>query len=323
MSDFDMMDIEDRRSSVVSQMARPGQMPPSSLVLIFDTNFLLDHLPIVDGLRGLPVPHQLIIPNQVVRELDGLKSSSSHVSGAARKAIDWIYGFLHNNDQILRVQRLHERLDRGAVQDDAILDACLFFGSENMVVLFSNDKNLCVKALAQGVLTVSYREDMTSQMIADRLVAEFSRVNGDVMELEVSRGDTQVAADNVYSQVHTLAVEAIEHVLREEFGDDFDMIDYDPSKQHSLRDCCYTLRHYSISTFGSYFSSSGINPLKLLKEKHSIAEYSSKPQSQEQLSEFVEFWVIVLEGLYKKRSSEQKAALKMVIDAWRKTAQTA
>ncbi|KAG7885455.1 hypothetical protein KL936_005261 [Ogataea polymorpha] len=323
MSDFDMMDIEDRRSSVGSQIARPGQPTPSSLVLIFDTNFLLDHLPIVDGLRGVPVPHQLIIPNQVVKELDGLKSSDSHVSGAARRAIDWIYGFLHNNDHILRVQRLHERIDREAVQDDAILDACLFFGSENMVVLFSNDKNLCVKALAHGVLTVSYRKDMTLQTIIDRLVAEFSRVNGDVMELEVERDDRQVAADNVYSQVHTLVVEAIEHVLRQEFGDDFDMIDYDPSKQHSLRDCCYTLKHYSVSTFGNYFRNVGINPLKLLKDKHSIAEYSSKPQSGEQLSEFIEFWIIVLEGLYKKRSSEQKGALKMVIDAWRKTAQMA
>ncbi|KAG7924503.1 hypothetical protein KL925_005306 [Ogataea polymorpha] len=323
MSDFDMMDIEDRRSSVGSQIARPGQATPSSLVLIFDTNFLLDHLPIVDGLRGVPVPHQLIIPNQVVKELDGLKSSDSHVSGAARRAIDWIYGFLHNNDHILRVQRLHERIDREAVQDDAILDACLFFGSENMVVLFSNDKNLCVKALAHGVLTVSYRKDMTLQTIIDRLVAEFSRVNGDVMELEVERDDRQVAADNVYSQVHTLVVEAIEHVLRQEFGDDFDMIDYDPSKQHSLRDCCYTLKHYSVSTFGNYFRNVGINPLKLLKDKHSIAEYSSKPQSREQLSEFIEFWIIVLEGLYKKRSSEQKGALKIVIDAWRKTAQMA
>ncbi|KAH3664245.1 hypothetical protein OGAPHI_004597 [Ogataea philodendri] len=306
MSYSDMMDVEERRD-----------LPPGKLVLVFDTNFLLDQLSIADGLRGLPVAHQLVIPQQVVRELDGLKSSDSHVATAARKAIDWLYAFLHNNDEIVRVQRLHERTDRQATGDDAILDACLFFGTEAMVVLFSNDKNLCVKALAHGVLTVSWRPDMDVQMVRQRLVQEFARVNGDVMDLEPKETVHTSSTDTVYSQVHALVLEAIEYVLKHEFGDDFDMIGYDVNKSRSLRDCCYTLKQYTISTFGSYFRSGSINPLKLLKEKQKIDEYSSKPTTPEQLREFVEFWTIVLDGLYRNRDNEQRSALNTVTQAWR------
>lgn len=158
--------------------------------LVVDTNFILSHLSLLDDLERLlhtkyMGTYQIVIPKQVVHELDGLKDAdrtidSRHsISRLARSAIDWCYLHFHESMPTVTGQRLHERIDKNALKDNAILDCCLYFqnvenGGGNMVVLLSNDKNLCVKALVNNVLTISYRLGMTADLIANNVVSELN-----------------------------------------------------------------------------------------------------------------------------------------------------
>lgn len=165
--------------------------------LVVDTNFILSHLNLLNELEILsqnkyPGVYQIVIPKQVIHELDGLKNSSGSdldminsqhaISNLARSAIEWCYSHIHDSIPTVTGQRLYERIDRDAVKDNAILDCCLYFqnvenGGDNMVVLMSNDKNLCVKSLVNNVLTISYRPEMTAKLIASNIILEMQNRN--------------------------------------------------------------------------------------------------------------------------------------------------
>ncbi|ONH67254.1 Transcriptional protein SWT1 [Cyberlindnera fabianii] len=153
--------------------------------LVLDTNFMISHLDIVDKLAKLHTQyhHVIVIPLTVVKELDGLKESSRTNNGGidgvtvghlARWANDWIYAKLANMDKSVRGQKLREKLEPSAVKDDAILDCSLYLKEKEnaLVVLLSNDKNLCMKALTNEVLTVSYRKGMTAELISQTVFEE-------------------------------------------------------------------------------------------------------------------------------------------------------
>lgn len=180
---------------VPTDMSSANEVPNSSdrthiAYLVVDTNFLLSHLTLLNDLERLlhqkyMGAYQIVIPKQVVHELDGLKDAnktidSKHsISHLARSAIDWCYLHFHESIPTVTGQRLHERIDKNVLKDNAILDCCLYFqnvenGGNNMVVLLSNDKNLCVKALVNNILTISYRSGMTAELIADNVVAELN-----------------------------------------------------------------------------------------------------------------------------------------------------
>lgn len=158
--------------------------------LVVDTNFILSHLTVLSDLESLlhtkyNGAFQIVIPKQVVHELDGLKESkrsvdSNHsIARLARNAINWCYSHFHDSIPTVTGQRLHERVDKSAIKDNAILDCCLYFqnvenGGGNLVILMSDDKNLCVKSLVNNVLTVSYREGMTADLIAENVVSELN-----------------------------------------------------------------------------------------------------------------------------------------------------
>lgn len=57
----------------------------------------------------------------------------------------------------MRGQKLFEVVDRKhELNDDRILDCCLFFARHTRVVLISNDRNLCVKALVHNVFCFTW-----------------------------------------------------------------------------------------------------------------------------------------------------------------------
>ncbi|CAK7903277.1 transcriptional protein Swt1p [[Candida] anglica] len=155
----------------------------ASAYLVVDTNFILSHLDIISELARLAHKYKfrLIIPITVVQELDGLKKSSRmetpaygaisgrSISHLARWANDWIYTQLAQNSKSVRGQAKAERLDINTIQDDSILDCCLYFQklhNRSLVILMSNDKNFCAKAMTNSVLTVSYRPNMTAELIS-------------------------------------------------------------------------------------------------------------------------------------------------------------
>jgi rRNA-processing protein FCF1 len=164
----------------------PELKPTRETLMVVDTNFILSHLDIIDSLAKLNVKyhHKIVIPVTVVKELDGLKMSKrttndntvdgKTVGHLARWANSWIFQKLADLNSSVRAQKLREFIDRSAVKDDAILDYCLFLQQKEnaLVILLSNDKNLCMKALANDVLTVSYRKGMTADLIAAKAFTE-------------------------------------------------------------------------------------------------------------------------------------------------------
>lgn len=177
------------------------------LLLIIDTNFAISHLSILKDLAKLHerYGHILVVPWAVIRELDGLKNSGKieyrNRPGAittgdcgldqtlgqrARLANTWIFEQLGDRSQSLFGQKVSERLSESKGGDDAILDCCRYFQhkADSFVVILSDDKNLCMKALIHEIMTVSYTEGMTAETIARITHEEYSKQTGEMMDMD-------------------------------------------------------------------------------------------------------------------------------------------
>ncbi|KAJ3012704.1 hypothetical protein HKX48_006121 [Thoreauomyces humboldtii] len=208
------------------QPAKPSKLPngaasAASAALVLDTNYFISHLPFLEAvLRCLPSPHiQFVVPYAVIKELDSLKDNHKRteqkkaeavmarvgdpgaqapsmrtLSDYARKANSFLHQHLQFRNPGLRGQQISERSkDSDAHEitaDDRILDCCRFMQEMpgKKVLLLSNDKNLCVKALVHGIPTVSaYKEGP----------AQFLRHIGQVLHLpetlHMSRGGSSVS----------------------------------------------------------------------------------------------------------------------------------
>lgn len=166
--------------------ARLSKVAGNVSFLVIDTNFILSHLLLLDALKDYGTYYKfiLIIPLEVVRELDGLKDSrrsplnersKTTVGKLARMANDWIYYCLAEQFVTVYAQGKQEIIDDFLSNDDAILDCSLYFKCvfpQTLHVVLSDDKNLCAKALLNDILTISYRDEMDAQMIAKRVFSE-------------------------------------------------------------------------------------------------------------------------------------------------------
>ncbi|KAH3687953.1 hypothetical protein WICPIJ_001068 [Wickerhamomyces pijperi] len=189
-----------KATEMLNNLARDTSSPSSSVNepsdmshLVLDTNFMISHLDIVDSLSKLHLTynHKIIIPSTVIKELDGLKGSNKistedgnfegkTIGLLARWANDWIYRQLASSNPSVRAQKLYECVDRSTQKDDSILDCCLYFKLKekvSTVVLLSNDKNLCMKALGNEILTVSYRKDMSAELISETICKQNQETN--------------------------------------------------------------------------------------------------------------------------------------------------
>ncbi|KAK7133673.1 hypothetical protein R3I94_015514 [Phoxinus phoxinus] len=152
-----------------------------ALLIVLDTNVLLSHLEFVKkirshGLSGLGFP-TLLIPWVVLQELDYLKSGklSSKVEDKARPAVHYIYSCLKNQEPRLMGQSMQQASQAaggpGVVNnDDRVLECCLQYQAlypEGAVVLCTNDKNLCSKALLSGVKALS-KADLVKEVEGTR-----------------------------------------------------------------------------------------------------------------------------------------------------------
>ncbi|ANB12370.1 Swt1p [Sugiyamaella lignohabitans] len=143
--------------------------PVSAIVV--DTNFLMSNLDIVEKLCELAVTysHAIVVPYQVLQELDGLKSSfDSSKSFKARSGANWLYEKLANSTPCVVGQGIDDTLTSGLDGDDAILDCCRYYHQMHNVftVLLSNDRILCTKALVNNIRTVTFVPGMTATQIA-------------------------------------------------------------------------------------------------------------------------------------------------------------
>ncbi|KAJ4439086.1 hypothetical protein ANN_15043 [Periplaneta americana] len=132
--------------------------------IVLDTNILLSSLTYVEELRdtnfkglGFPI---LIIPWQVLQELDILKDQrggvkNSSVTARARKAVSFLHSNFVTKHPRVRGQSALDAFPQDfkmEVPDDAILQCCLHIVHRTQqVILLSNDKNLCNKAIVNGI----------------------------------------------------------------------------------------------------------------------------------------------------------------------------
>lgn len=285
-------------------------------ILVLDTNFILSHLKIIDELRELAPEFglKIVVPIAVMQELDGLKNSTRVASGVgldddddrerisgesvghlARWANEWIYSSLANSSGIVKGQKLSQRLDRDAVKDDSILDCCMYYKlhyAGALVVLLSNDKNLCLKALSNDVLTVSFRPGMSSKLIAS-VVYEQNVTTFGKLEMKVSQvthnshnnnnnhnhaqpnhsqhpqpsqewidsarnvsglNSFQEVSAKVYQEIQTILLSALHHCMEAEYEEDLELLrDYDKTTIVDLGDCAQVLIRFWFPVFQQYF----------------------------------------------------------------------
>ncbi|KAM3619962.1 uncharacterized protein V6R79_016383 [Siganus canaliculatus] len=157
--------------------AEPHFQPKQDLILVLDTNILLSHLEYVKkvvsrglGVLGFPL---VLIPWVVLQEMDSLKRGrglSGSVAHLAAPAISYVYSCLKSCQPQLWGQSMQQAAaSSGGLSaesnDDRVLHCCLQYQRLYpgcALILCTNDKNLCSKALLSGVHAFS-KSDLEAQ----------------------------------------------------------------------------------------------------------------------------------------------------------------
>lgn len=328
-------------------------------VYVIDTNFIISQLQTLEGLRQLSqiYHHVLVVPTTTIAELDGLKSSTSTtIAKHARAGNMWLYKNLAEANSGIIGQKLRQRLNPDAYKDDSILDCCLYFKEKLgcFVILLSNDKNLCLKALTEEILTVSYRDGMTSELIASKSYQEnCARFGNNTMYLNLpyehnnneiydntylqkavnaakindSNTDEHLnpttmfasmtvaeKAEVIYMDIQFVVTITIKSIMNDEYGEDLPYIDFKKEQLKTLQDCSHCIYSHWISVFSDYFRHSKI---KREDWKKLPACLISIPKSQEDIDNMIFFWQDILENLFIKKSEQEYHQLKEYFFKWK------
>ncbi|XP_077573581.1 transcriptional protein SWT1 [Stigmatopora nigra] len=162
------MDIDPTEESTTYSLSE--ETAQQAVILVLDTNILLSHLDYVKNMQkrgigalGIPV---VLIPWVVLQELDSLKKGKGFkdcVAHLACPAISYIYNSLKRRDHHLWGQSMQQAAQSNNSlmaenNDDKVLQCCLQYQSlypGRVLILCTNDKNLCSKAVLSGVKAFS------------------------------------------------------------------------------------------------------------------------------------------------------------------------
>lgn len=148
------------------------------LLIVIDTNILMNHLKFVKILKTTEIPGfdtlVLIIPWVVMQELDRMKAGKllKHVQHKAVPAIHFINDSLKSQDRKLwgqslqlASQKLYGLSDEN--NDDRVLKCCLQYQELfpcSLVILCTDDRNLRSKGLISGVKSLS-KEELDTEIL--------------------------------------------------------------------------------------------------------------------------------------------------------------
>lgn len=322
--------------------------------LIIDTNFFLKHLDIIIGLKQIAKKNGLllIIPSTVINELDGLKKSVKKdynlnnysdlsIDYLARCANDWIYDSLSQNNEVIKGQKFDEKIHYNLDPDDSILDCCLFFKNKNknsQIVLMSNDKILCSKALSNEILTISFRQHMTAFVIANFLNEEKNKtkknysestfintvnLKNDFNQIENNTQETFfLLMSKIYNEVQEITQHTVKHCMNESYKEDINnLIDYDKDLT-TLKSCSYVIIRFWIPVFLTYFQNlpdkfKPFNETFVKKKSVKKSIYTIIPISINELKSFIKFWSKFLISVFKVEFGIKKTEfLNGMIEKW-------
>ncbi|KAJ2697088.1 hypothetical protein FB645_006023 [Coemansia sp. IMI 203386] len=162
-------------------MVKGDLLDHARMIVVVDTNCFLNNLSLVRSLSSQALGHGLVIvvPKVVVQELDGLKLSyrtntvagqgPKDVASMARAATRFLEESLGYEGNALRCQKRSEYLEKEIINDDQIIDCCLYFIEKHKlpVAVLSQDRLLNVKARANGCATCGeWTKDAASLIFA-------------------------------------------------------------------------------------------------------------------------------------------------------------
>uniref|UniRef100_F6R9S8 Transcriptional protein SWT1 n=1 Tax=Ornithorhynchus anatinus TaxID=9258 RepID=F6R9S8_ORNAN len=147
----------------------------TKLLIVIDTNVLMNHLQFVRILKNTEVPGfdklVLIIPWIVIQELDRMKDGKL-LKHAQHKAVPAVYfindclkaqdGKLWGQSLQLASQKVYGMSDEN--NDDRVLKCCLQYQNlfpKSVVLLCTDDRNLCNKGMISGVKSLNKGELIT------------------------------------------------------------------------------------------------------------------------------------------------------------------
>lgn len=233
--------------SVKDQATLPTYSDP--LYIVIDTNILLAHLRFVSELKDYPLPGVgapiLYIPWMVFQELDSLKDavnrthSQRNVNGdeektyklniLARKAILFISTCLEQQHPRVKGQTAVEAgtVIPGFVEesnDDSILHCGLSLqtrAKHSYVVLLSNDRNLCNKAIVSGIKAFSQQNVLLGlrSLFQNGTVAvrkeNFEEYNHE-LEIQTEIAARRKQADHLSCELQCMLREAFSKIIEDE-----------------------------------------------------------------------------------------------------------
>ncbi|XP_015268262.1 PREDICTED: transcriptional protein SWT1 [Gekko japonicus] len=145
-------------------------------LIVIDTNILISHLELIKSLKNTDIPgigkFGLVIPWVVLQELDNLKKGRilANVAQKAIPAVHFIHMCLKDQNSKLwgqSVQLASQQTYGFSIEnnDDRVLQCCLQYQKlfpQAEVVLLTDDKNLCNKALVSEVKALRKAELVTA-----------------------------------------------------------------------------------------------------------------------------------------------------------------
>ncbi|KAI8137293.1 PIN domain-containing protein [Fennellomyces sp. T-0311] len=178
-------------------------------IAVLDTNFLISNLGYLKALTAeaelQPGSLLVIVPWIVVQELDGLKmrnkiqggrDGGGNVGDLARIAMRFLEDALRKKRMWLRGQKTDEIFDRNArltKGDDSILDCCRYFQQiVRPVTLFTNDRNLAIKAMIHEITSLSSENKAQMMEYASALAPPTPHYHEQQQHVQVTDADGDV-----------------------------------------------------------------------------------------------------------------------------------
>ncbi|XP_065068342.1 transcriptional protein SWT1-like isoform X2 [Rhopilema esculentum] len=231
-----------------STVRDPVKVMDGSLFIVLDTNILLSHLKFVSELKDSPIPGAgrptVVIPWMVVQELDRLKNAPDSriveagegenqpfisINFLARNAVAFIHNCFSQNHPRIKGQSVFEASKSvdgftEETNDDSILCCCLLLkqnAPQTKTVLLSNDRNLCSKALMNGVKAFTKKTllpGLQDLFQSGNIIVHKGHFKEYFKEAEIQEriSEQQKKADNLICELQCILREALAAIVEQE-----------------------------------------------------------------------------------------------------------